>query len=154
MKFKFIYAFMLLSIASSAYATQKYLESYESIKNHLLKGGEIKVIIDSKTDCKLISQSGPIPYSPNTYSINAKEFILQAKTGNIQIPVYADFNAPVSTLHMPPHYLTQDVIISPQGEITVKEQGISLIDYKVAMSIVTSCVIGDENHVGAKFIPY
>ncbi|MHB1948922.1 MAG: hypothetical protein ACYCQI_12520 [Gammaproteobacteria bacterium] len=153
MKFRLINAFMLLSIASSAYATSiKYLDSYESIKNHLLKGGEIKVIIDSKTDCKLISQSGPIPYSPNTYSINAKEFIIQAKTGNIQIPVYADFNPSVSTLHMPPHYLTQDVIVSPQGEITVKEQGISLIDYNVAMSIVTSCVIGDENHVGAKFI--
>ena len=146
---------MLLSIASSAFATStKYLGSYEAIKNHLLKGGEIKIIVDDKTDCKLISKSGPIPYSPNTWSINAKQFILKAKTGNIQIPVYPDFNPADSRYNMPPNYHTLDVIISPQGEITVEEQGISLIDYKVAMSIVTSCVIGDETHVGAKFIPY
>ncbi len=53
---------------------------------------------------------------------------------------------------MPPTYQILDVIISPQGEIKEEEQGISLIDYKVAMSIVTSCVIGDETHAGAKFI--
>lgn len=83
MKFKFIYAFMLLTIASSAYAnSKKYLDSYEAIKNHLLKGGGIEIIVDNKTDCKLLSQSGPIPFSPNTYSFNVKEFSLKAKDGN------------------------------------------------------------------------
>jgi hypothetical protein len=55
---------------------------------------------------------------------------------------------------MPPSYHNVDMYISPQGEITVEERGISVLDYKVVVSIVTSCVIGDENHVGAKFIPY
>jgi|SRR5579862_1805444 len=155
MKFKSIYVFLSLSIASSAYAAStQYLDSYEAIKNHLLKGGEIKIIVDDKTDCKLISHSGPIPYSPNTWSINAKQFILKATTGNIQIPVYPDFNPPDSKFHMPPNYHMLDILITPQGEVTVEEQAVSLLDYKIAMSIVTSCVIGNETHAGAKFIPY
>lgn len=155
MKSKSIYVFFLLSVAFSTYATStKYLDSYEAIKNHLLKGGEIKVIIDSKNDCKLVSQSGPVPYSPNTYSINAKQFILKAKNGNIEIPIYFDFNSAETDLNVPPNYHTIDMSISPQGQIKVEEKGISLLDYKVAVSFVTACVIGNENQVGAKFIPY
>jgi len=155
MKSKFISTVLLLSITFAAYtAPTKYLASFEEIKDHLLKGGEIKIIFNNQTDCKLKSHSGPIPFSPNTYSINATQFILNAKTGNIIIPIYPDFNPPSSTYNLPASHHTLDMTISPKGEVTLEEKSISVIDYKTIASFVTSCVIGDETHHGLKFIPY
>lgn len=154
MKLK-IFSFALLSIAASAYtAPIKYLDSYQAIKDHLLRGGEIKIIVNNQTDCKLVSQTGPIPFSPNTYSINAEQFILNAKNGNIIIPIYPDFNSPEPKRNLPPLYHTLDMMISPKGEVTLEEKGTSLIDYQVVASFSTSCTIGNEAHSGVKFIPY
>lgn len=155
MQFKTISTALFLGLSFSIHATAaNYLDSYTAIKNHLLKGGKMTMIVNNKTDCILKSQSGPIPFSPNTYSVDVRNFVIKAQNGNIELSTSTDFNAPAPEKNIPPNYHNLGIVISPQGKILIEETGISLIDYSVAISFLTACDIGNEHLTGVKFIAY
>jgi len=154
MQFKNISAFLLLTAATCVHAKSNLLDSYDAIKKHLLDGGKISIIVNNKTDCKLVSQYGPIPFSPNTYGMDVASFVIKAKNGDIELSSSTDLNGPNPEKNIPPNFHNLNMRISPQGTITIEETGNSLVDYSTVVAFTTACVIENNHQVGVKFIPH
>jgi hypothetical protein len=150
MTYKKLFYTALISLFFNSYATAyEKLTDYQMIKDKFLNGFNIKMVVDLKNDCTLLSDdtNGGPPTSPNVFGKLLTHFALKYKTGHI-----------VSTQHI----LGSDVVytgyneiaeldLAPDNTINLALKIVTLPHYKIIKETHWACQMSNQKTDGIKF---
>lgn len=143
----------LLSLSTTLSAATIKLEDYASIKNALLTGNDVKVIVDFEKDCTTTEQPGP-QKSPNIFSMTFHSFLIDHKTKAI-ITNASFLNPSDGSPFKAAAYSIGEVNILPNNTVTVDTYVITVPQYKTALATHDSCKIHTGNaETGVKFFTH
>lgn len=148
---KFTQICFFLAICTGQNIAAEQLESYDSLKAHLLDGSEVKLIVDYKKNCVVEYHNGSIPINPygTIVGLNIHTFIHENLSGDIELQL-SHFNAPDEKYSA--NYEDVEISISPNETIKIMSKAVGLQDYKVFSTTIRSCVFGNKKREGVRFL--
>ncbi len=150
MKLTQVFCLSILLSTTYAYATHEKLTDYQMIKNSILNGSTIKMVMDLKNHCKVTydyTNGGP-PTKLNIIVRSLSDFSIKVATNHIMwmrsIMGDGDDNNPGD-------YETSVIYISPDNQINLESKIIALPSYKLLKETRFQCTIENKRSVGVKF---
>ncbi len=151
MKLKKLFCLSFLLSATYAYATNEKLTDYKMIKNSVLNGSTIKMVMDLKNHCKVTydytNDDGP-PTKLNILVSSLTDFSIKVDTNYIMwmSSIMGDGDE-----KYPGNYQTSVIYISPDNQVNLETKIIALPSYKLLKNTRFLCTIENKTSVGVKF---